>query len=571
MFNQDTQPNKMFYQDAQPGAEFRRKVNQCVSFPSNQPGATGKTSLERRKNRWFIQTNVASDLIINVEDNIFHVHKVPMVSKSVYINKLVFEGRNNGGRNSVLSINIENLPGGSLMLELIVRFCYGLPINLNVTNVAPLYCAAHFLDMNEDLEQGNLISKTETFFSFIIFSSWKHTIQILKSCETIPSLPKELKLEKRCTESLAWKASLETKSIYKVENMHNSETTRCKEKMPGGGDSMDTETWWFEDVSVLRVDHFVELISAVKRKNMRFKLVGSCIEYWASKRLPSMAKHGFDSKEKEVQRVTIRSLIEILRVEENSVSCSFLLHLLKVGLMLDIGPELTRQVESRLVLMLEECCIEDLTVRNYRDNEGIYDVDIVVKVVKAYVKYYTSNSTSRMYVVASLVDEYLVSIVAKDDQLSVKTFRSLVEALPKTARVYDDKLYTAMDMYLKSHPTLTEEERSSICKFLQYDKLSKEAKNHAMKNDRLPLKVTIKFLLLEQLNMTRSILTVGSNFVRTKSQAIVRRELAKRWEKAQKEIAFMKDEMEKMKIQFNDLEKCGGTLRNKMGLYLKSM
>ncbi|XP_026460594.1 root phototropism protein 3-like isoform X1 [Papaver somniferum] len=560
MFNQDTQPNKMFYQDAQP----RRKVNQCVSFPSNQQDATGRTSLERRKNRWFIQTNVTSDLIINVEENIFHLHKVPMVSKSVYINKLVFEGRNDGGRNSVLSINIENLPGGSLMLELIIRFCYGLPINLNVTNVAPLYCAAHILDMNEDFEQGNLISKTETFFSFIIFSSWKHTIQILKSCETIPSLPKDLKLEKRCTESLAWKASLETKSIYKVENMHNSDTTRCKENMPGGCDSMDTETWWFEDVSVLRVDHFVGLINAVKRKNMRFKLVGSCIEYWALKRLPSMAKHGFGLKEKDVQRVTIRSLIEILPVEENSVSCSFLLHLLKVGLILDIDPELTRQVESRLVLMLEKCCTEDLTVRNYSDNQGIYDVDIVVKVVKAYETHYTSNSTSRIYVVASLVDEYLMSVVAKDDQLSVKTFLSLVEALPKNARVYDDKLYTAMDMYLKSHPTLTEEERSGICKFLQYDKLSKEAKNHAMNNDRLPLKVTIKFLLLEQLNMT-------SNFVRTKSQAIARRELAKRWEKAQKEIAFMKDEMEKMKIQFNDLKKCGGTLRNKMGLYLESL
>ncbi|KAI3863960.1 hypothetical protein MKW98_031552 [Papaver atlanticum] len=552
MFNQDTQPNKMFYQDAQP----RRKVNQCVSFPSNQQGATGKTSLERRKNRWFIQTNVTSDLIINVEENIFHLHKVPMVSKSVYINKLVFEGRNNGGTNSVLSINIENLPGGSLMLELIVRFCYGLPINLNVTNVAPLYCAAHFLDMNEDFEQGNLISKTEAFFSFIIFSSWKHTIQILKSCEAIPSLPKELKLEKRCIESLAWKASLETKSIFKGENMHNS---------------TDKEIWWFEDVSVLRVDHFVELIKEVKRKNMRFRLVGSCIEYWASKRLLAMAKHGFDSTEKDVQRVTVGSLIEILPVEENSVSCSFLLHILKAGLMFDIDPELTRQLENRLALMLEKCCVEDLIVRNYRENEGIYDVGIVVKVVKAYAKYFTSNSTSTMYMIASLVDEYLVSIVARDDRLSVKNFLSLIEALPKNARVWHDKLYTAMDMYLKSHPTLTEEERSSICKFLQYDKLSKVAKNHAMKNDRLPLKVTIKFLLLEQVHMTRSILAVGSNFVRTKSQAIVRRELGKRWVKAQKEIAFMKDEMEKMKMQFNDLEKCGGTLRNKMGLYLKSM
>ncbi|KAI3980045.1 hypothetical protein MKX01_042699 [Papaver californicum] len=560
----------MFYEDTQPRAEPPRKVNQCVMFPPNQQVATGKTSLERRKNRWFIQTNVTSDLIINVEGNIFHLHKVPMVAKSVYINKLVFERRNNGGTNSILSINIENLPGGSLMLELIVRFCYGLPINLNVTNVAPLYCAAHFLDMNEDFEQGNLISKTETFFSFIIFSSWKHTIQILKSCETIPSSPKDLKLEKRCTESIAWKASLDSQSIFKVENMHNSETTRCKEKMPGSSDSIDMETWWFEDVSVLRIDHFVELINAVKMKKMRLKLVGSCIEYWASKWLPTMAKHGFDSKEKDVQRVKIRSLIEILPAEENSVSCSFLFHLLKVGLVLDIDPELTRQMENRLALMLEECCAEDLIIRNYRDNEGIYDVDIVIKVVKAYVKYFTSNSTTRMYMVASLVDEYLVS-VARDDQLSPKSFLFLVEALPKNARSCDDKLYTAMDMYLKSHPTLTEAERSSICKFMDYDKLSEEAKNHAMKNDRLPLKVTIKFLLLEQVNMTRSILTVGSNFVRTKSQAIVRRELGKRWVKAQKEIVFLTNEMEKMKKQLNDLEKCGGTLRNKMGKYLKSM
>ncbi|MCL7027307.1 hypothetical protein MKW94_029458 [Papaver nudicaule] len=544
MFNQDSQNNRMFNLDTRPRAEPRRKVNQCVIIPSNQQGAAGKTFLERRKNRWFIQTNVASDLIINVEENTFHLHKVPMVSKSVYINKLVFERRDSGGPNSILSINIENLPGGSLMLESIVRFCYGLPINLNVTNVAPLYCAAHFLDMNEDFEQGNLISKTETFFSFIIFSSWKHTIQILKSCEAIPSWPKDLKLEKRCTESIAWKVS----SISKGENMHNAEAMNCKAKMPGGSDSIDMETWWFEDVSVLRIDHFVELINAVKRKKMGFKTVGSCIEYWASKRLPAMLKHELDSKEKDVQRVTIRSLIEILPVEENSVSYSFLLHLLKVGLMLEIDPALTTRMENRLALMLEECRVEDLMVRNYVDNQGVYDVGIVTKVVKAYANFLTSNSTSRMYLVASLVDEYLVS-VARDEQLSAQSFLSLVEALPKTARSCDDKLYTAVDMYLKSHPTLTEEERSSICKFMEYDKLSAEEKTHAMRNDRLPLKVTIKFLLLEQVNMTRSV----------------------RWVKAQKEIVFMKDEMEKLKIQVSELEKCGGALRNKMGLYLKSM
>lgn len=46
------------------------------------------------------------------------------------------------------------------------------------------------------------------------------------------------------------------------------------------------------------------------------------------------------------------------------------------------------------------------------------------------------------------MDGYL-TLVAKDENLKMNTFQSLVEALPKEARFCDDNLYRAIDMYLK--------------------------------------------------------------------------------------------------------------------------
>ncbi|KAB2604316.1 root phototropism protein 3-like [Pyrus ussuriensis x Pyrus communis] len=56
------------------------------------------------------------------------------------------------------------------------EFNYLMGIRDNAANIALLYCDTHFLEMNDDFEQGNLISKTKTFLSFLIFSSWKDTI-----------------------------------------------------------------------------------------------------------------------------------------------------------------------------------------------------------------------------------------------------------------------------------------------------------------------------------------------------------------------------------------------------------
>ncbi|TQD82599.1 hypothetical protein C1H46_031797 [Malus baccata] len=147
--------------------------------------------------------SVANDLIIQVGDSNFYLHKLPMVIRRGYLNRLVFQ-RINVGRDASPRIHLDNLPHGAKVFESVVKFCYGWKFDL--INIAPLYCAAHFLEMSDDFKQGNLISKTETFLSFLIFPSWKDTFRILRSCESISLCAKELKISKRSTEGIAWKA-----------------------------------------------------------------------------------------------------------------------------------------------------------------------------------------------------------------------------------------------------------------------------------------------------------------------------------------------------------------------------
>lgn len=353
-----------------------------------------------------------------------------MVSRSEYLNRLVFRRRsNNKEPNNIDTIQIDNLPGGRKTFELIVKFCYGWKFDMTPANIASLYCAANFLEMSEDIESENLISKTESFFSFLILTSWKDTFRILKSCESISHLAKELQLVKRCSEAIAWKAC----AVPKLETRVNAR--------------------WFEDVSLLRIDHFIEWIQSIKKRGMRSEIIGSCIEFWTLKWF-SKVTLGLDPNARhehvtiQLHKVSTECLIKILPTEENSVSCNFLLHMIKAGMVLKINHELMCVLQRRVVLMLEQCCAQDLLVKNYGDEDSLYDVDVIVKVLKSYVCGMLSNSAAKVRTVGRLVDGYL-SQVARDQKLKVECFKLLIEALPQNARECDDNLYRAIDMYLK--------------------------------------------------------------------------------------------------------------------------
>lgn len=114
-------------------------------------------------------------------------------------------------------------------------------------------------------------------------------------------------------------------------------------------------------------------------------------------------------------------------------------------------------------------------------------------------------------------------------------------------------------VFFQEHPDLTEEERSSICRKMEYHKLSQEARTHAMKNDRLPDNIRTQFILVEQINMTRLLTSAGSSYQRTKSQTIMKvsKGVGKSWmNSSQNEMEVMKQEVEMLKAQVGELKQC---------------
>ncbi|KAI4358076.1 hypothetical protein L6164_001979 [Bauhinia variegata] len=550
------------------------KHNRCVVLPANVPILAD--FFERRNQNWIARTNSASDLIIQVGDSCFHLHKIPVVSKSEYLNRLVFQRIRNSRENDgeSLIIQIVDLPGGTKTFELVVKFCYGWKIDITATNVAPLYCAAHFLEMSEDLEQGNLISKTEAFLSFLMISSWKDSFRIFKSCESISTWAKELQIVKRCAEAVAWKASTNPKAFsFDCEyaaHWNFEASKRGKSELEGTGTGT-ANTWWFEDVSFLRIDHFIEVIQSIKTRGVKSALVGSCIANWTTKWF-SQVRLGLDKvtpkhMTHQLHRVTTECLIRMLPTEEKSVSCNFLLYLLKAGVMLKINSELLNVLERRIASVLEQCHVSDLLVKNVGDNDPVYDVGVIIRLLQSYFSCMLSNPAAKSHAVGRLVDGLLAQ-VARDEKLTVKSFKSLVDALPQNARYCDDNLYRAIDMYLKAHPSLIEEERTTVCRVLEYHRLSQEARQHVMKNDRLPLKLTAQFVLQEQVNMTRSMISNGSNYRRTNAQTIIR--ISKHLEKGQvnaQEIKMIRKDVEMIKSQLKELHNCKVKLQKQLKIF----
>ncbi|KAL9248093.1 hypothetical protein vseg_021453 [Gypsophila vaccaria] len=534
------------------GSVSMDKPNRCVIVPSKVDIIA--EAIERKDTNWFVRANVPNDLVIQIDKKYsFHLHILPMVAKSAYINRVVFEKRNNGVRNTTLNIELDNIPGGAETYELIVKFCYGWKVDLTAYNVTHLYCASNVLEMVDDLEKGNLVSKTESFLSFIIFSSWNDIFTVLKSCESISSSARDLQIQRRCSEAIAWKVC-----TYPNESqcydfvLENDVDYLFPKRVP--------DNWWFEDVGSLRIDHFIEVVACLKKKGVKSEVLGSCIAYWTAKwvsRVSIGIRIPTQNGVSQVRRVTVESLIRVLPAEENSVPCNFLLHLLKLGLMTKAETSLCSKLSKRIASMLEQCQPADLLVKNYGESEALFDVSIVVKVVETYVTLASRNPLLKLFVVGRLVGGYLV-LVARDEGLQPDDFRVLAESLPKNARYSDDNLYRAIDRFLQAHPNMTEEERKAVCRAMEYNKLSQEAREHAMKNDRLPLNTTTQFILLEQVKMMKSAVESGSTYRRTKAQLVVNLKADSRRECRQvvKQTSVVKQEIESINFELDRMQAC---------------
>ncbi|KAJ0545982.1 putative chromatin remodeling & transcription regulator BTB-POZ family [Helianthus annuus] len=155
-----------------------------------------------KRQAWFCTTGLPSDVVVDVGDMTFHLHKFPLMAKSKKLHEMITEQEKNDTAESVSEnsknedireetdtehahITLPDFPGGSETFEAAVKSCYSVKIELTPLNVAPLRCAGEVLEMTEEYCEDNLISKTEWFLSQTMFKSLKNSIKTLKSCEDL--------------------------------------------------------------------------------------------------------------------------------------------------------------------------------------------------------------------------------------------------------------------------------------------------------------------------------------------------------------------------------------------------
>ncbi|XP_042507294.1 root phototropism protein 3-like [Macadamia integrifolia] len=571
---------------------------------------------ERRDQSWYVATDIPSDILVQIGDVSFHLHKYPLLSRSGRMNRIIYDSRDA----DLNKIVMDDLPGGADAFELAAKFCYGIAVDLTAANISGLRCAAEYLEMTEDFEEGNLIFKTEAFLSYVVLSSWRDSILVLKSCEPLSPWAENLQIVRRCSESIAWKACANPRGIRwaytgRPTKVSSPSWNEMKESSPNRNQQVPPD-WWFEDVSILRIDHFVRVVTAIKVKGMRFELIGAAIMHYGSKWLPGLIKEGMAEEASNSrdgndtwrgglhmivvgnkddppagvpireQRMIIESLISIIPPQKDSVTCSFLLRLLRMANMLKVAPALVTELEKRVGMQFEQATLPDLLIPSYNKSETLYDVDLVHRLLEHFLvqeqteplspsrQSFSENQTyegnprsnppNAKMRVARLVDSYLTE-VARDRNLSLTKFQVLAEALPESARTCDDGLYRAVDSYLKAHPTLSEHERKRLCRVMDCQKLSMDACMHAAQNERLPLRVVVQVLFSEQIKISNAI---ANNSLKETGESHYQPMIPSRkallegtpqsfqegWATAKKDINTLKFELDSIKTKYIELQ-----------------
>ncbi|KAI4340686.1 hypothetical protein MLD38_025496 [Melastoma candidum] len=505
-----------------------------------------------------ISSEVSSDLIIQVRSSKYLLHKFPLFSKCLRLQRIFSDVSSCSSPDQ--PVHLPDFPGGEEAFELCAKFCYGITITLSAYNVVAARCAAAYLQMTEDIEKGNLIHKVEVFFSSCILRGWRDSIVALKSTTAFSSLAEDVRITGRCIEAIATKVLMNPSKV----SLSQSRSVNIPDDVSSNGleiQSQKTHTvakgWWAEDIAELSIDLYLRTIIAIKSGGkVPPNLIGDALRIYVSCWLPKVKRarrmdEGISSESDSdgkveptlKDRALLESIIGQLPTERGAVSCSFLSKLLKAANILDASPSSKKQLARLFGIQLEDATVKDLLIPPLSVSHAckmLYDVDIVMSIVEMFMLHGQSPPTSPPRLrtefvdrrrsrsaenvdlelqessrrgssashssklkVAKIVDGYLQEI-GSDTNLPMSKFISLAEMVTDFARTDHDDLYKAIDIYLKAHPDLTKCERKKLCRILDCRKLSMESCIHAAKNENLPLRVIVQVLFFEHARVTKS-------------------------------------------------------------------
>lgn len=388
----------------------------------------------------------------------------PLVSCSGRIRKLVSENRNP----TISRVELLSLPGGPETFELAAKFCYGNNFEITPSNVAQLCCISDYLEMTEDFSNNNLGSRAEEYLNYVVFQSLELSVEVLHQCENLLPLADELKIVTRCIDAIASKACVEqiASSFSRLEYSSSGRLHMSRQKCESD--------WWIKDLSILRIDLFQRVITAMKCRGVRPESIGESLMNYAQKELTkkttglpkvSVALSGGSN---DHERLVVETIVSLLPTEKLVVPLSFLFGLLRSAMMLDCSVACRLDLERRIGSQLDIATLDDLLIPSFRhDSDTLFDVDTVHRILVNFSQQDASDdddededgsvfesdgldspSETALFKVSKLVDNYLAEI-APDANLKLMKFIAVAESLPAHARTVHDGLYRAIDVYLK--------------------------------------------------------------------------------------------------------------------------
>ncbi|KAJ3671765.1 hypothetical protein LUZ60_007844 [Juncus effusus] len=513
---------------------------------------------------WMI-SDVPSDVIIEIDGIYLALHKFPLLSKCGRIRKLLKFTDQKPTENSKLQLF--NVPGGIISFKLAVKFCYGINFEITTKNVAQLVCLSYYLEMLEEYSNENLFTRSESYLDTIACKNLEMCIEVLNQCGNLLPLAEELKIIEKCVDSIA--------SIAYNEQVASS-FARLEYSGSGGlniNKDIKLNDWWIEDISVLDLDMFRRVINAIKCRGVRPESIATSVINYTEKLFKKRLGYvniytnpSFEEKE------AIEVISNLLPEDKCAIiPLTFLFGLLRSAVASDCDISCKINLERRIGSQIEKATLDDLLIPNCNKNshDTLFDVDLVHRLLIIFSQLEENSSEDEsnesvidsptqcsLIKVSALVDSYLAEI-APDPNLSLVKFFSVADILPSYARVLDDGLYRALDIYLKAHQSLSDMEKRRLCKLINFQKLSEDAISHAAQNDRLPVQATVQVLYIEQLKLKTSLCYPTSE----KELDLPRQRMSRNtspqnnYVNLRRENRELKLELTKMRLRLSDLEK----------------
>lgn len=389
--------------------------------------------------------------------------KFPLISRSGRIRRMVLSSRD-----PYLSrLELVDVPGGSQAFELAARFCYGAVVEITTRNVANLRCIAEYLEMTEDYGEENLVARTEAYLNEVVVRSLEKSVQVICSCEELHPLAEEIGIVGRCVEAIAFNASKD----QLVCGFSRLDCDASSERVKLG-----CQEWWVEDLSALRIDLYERVVTAMRKSGVRSDSIVASIIHYAQSYLKDIGKNNSCNGglvPAEEHRAIVETLVTLLVSEEiSSVPLTFLFGILRMAIVVDAPLPCRLELEKRIGSQLEMVTLDDLLIPSLQTSDSLFDVDTVHRILVNFLQrideedadeepfkcgYESEGTGSRSHdsvlKVGRLLDSYLAEI-ASDPYLKLQKFMAMAELLPDYARVVDDGLYRAVDLYLKVNQSI---------------------------------------------------------------------------------------------------------------------